>query len=406
MGKRPNRRIGRVILGVASVTLLLGLFASLAYSMFAPARRTYSQASPDAVLDSAMLMVKNGDARLLTKLIYADSPEMRQSLNRLRLLLQNMQGLAKEIQENFPKEIQEFREKTEKELKEGKTPAFLAAISGGFGRGSQANIAVPSANGDRSETESAVREFVARQFSDPFGWLEQNAERLSTLTIADDQATVTLDGRPVAGIGIPLQLAEDGNWYIKLPTGMPPLSDVLPKAKPQWMMFNSLVQLLDNTVVELTTDVRSGNLRNLKSIGDKAQEKIIFPGALWFTAYSADLDARKRVDRGLRSYRERQKAWAKSRDDRAADGAAGVSPKLLAALSKIATEELTPLIRARKSPPFKDMTDAAFEDLIAGWMKKQRLGVDPVGPLKSDAIDQAVERWESARSTAATTKPK
>lgn len=413
VGRRTKQDIGRVVLGVGSVAVLLGLFAVLAYSIFAPARRTYSQATPDAVLESAMLMVKNGDARLLTKLIYADSPEMRQTLNRLGLLLQNMQGLAGEIQRSFPEEIAAYRAKTEQELKEGKTPAFLAAISGAIGRGGNANIAVPTEGKDRSETESAVREFVARQFSDPFGWLEQNSKRLSTLTVTDDQATVTLDGQPVGGIGIPLQLAEDGNWYVKLPTGMPPLSDVLPKAKPQWTMFNSLIQLLDNTVVELTTDVRSGHLRNLKSIGDKAQEKVIFPGALWFTAYSADLDARKRVDRYMRTYRERQKAWAKAREERGSmsggepsGSGGGVSPKLLSALSKIATEELTAQVRARKAPAVKDMTDAAFEELIGAWIKKQGLGISLAGTLKGEAIDQAVAQWEEARAGGEGKKPK
>lgn len=391
--KKP-RRIGRVVLGGGAVVVLLGLFASLAYAMLAPPRRTYSQATPDAVLESAISMVKNGDARLLTKLVHADSVEMRQSLNRLGLLLQNLQGLASEIQKNFPKEIEEFRAKTEKELAEGKTPAFIAAISGGFGNGpGKVNIG----NGqNRDETESAIKEFVARQFSDPFGWIEQNSKRLSTLTYADDQATITLDGKPVGGIGIPLQLEEDGNWYIKLPTGMPPLSDILPKAKPQWAMFNSLIQLLDNTVVELTDDVRAKRLRNLESIGLKAQEKVIFPGALWFAAYSADLDARKRVDRGLRAFRERQKAWVKQREEVESDGVKGVSPKLTAALSKMASEELSALIRARKAPAVKDMNDAAFEELIGGWLKKRGLRVDLAGPLKGDAIDQAVERWEAS----------
>ncbi|MGE4196896.1 MAG: hypothetical protein AB7G11_07215, partial [Phycisphaerales bacterium] len=196
------------------------------------------------------------------------------------------------------------------------------------------------------------------------------------------------------GIGIPLQRAEDGNWYIKLPTQMPPLSDVLPQAKPPWAMFNSLIQLLDNTVVELTSDVRMGNLRNLNSIGVKAQEKVVFPGALWFAAYSADLDARKRVDRYMRLYRERQKQWVKSREAAETDGVKGVSAKLASALSKIAAEELSPLVRARRAPPVKDMSDADFESLVSAWVKKRGLGVDLAGPLAGEAIDQAVIRWE------------
>ena len=255
----------------------------------------------------------------------------------------------------------------------------------------------PSAGGRPSaETEDTIRQVIAKLFADPFGWIDQNSGRLSTLSVADDQATITLDGQPVGGIGIPLTLAEDGNWYIALPIGMPPVSDIMPKAPQQWMMLNSLVKLLDNTVMELTDDVRSRRLQNLESIGTKAQEKIIFPGGLWFAAYSADLDARKRVDRTVRAFKERQKAWVKTREEQPIDGVSGVSTKLTGALSKIAAKELEPVVRARKGPRFQEMTDASFEELVAEWAKKNQLGVNLKAPLKGEAIDAAVANWEAS----------
>jgi len=245
--------------------------------------------------------------------------------------------------------------------------------------------------------ESAVRDLVARLFADPYGWIDQNSSRLSTMRVTDDIATITLDGQPVGGIGIPLKLAEDKNWYIALPTGMPPISDIMPKAPQQWQMMNSLVQLLDEVVVELTNDVRNGRLRNLKSIGDKAQDKVIFSAGLWFVAYSADLDARKRVDRSVRQFRERQKLWVKTREEHPIDGVGGVSPKLTGVFSKIAAIELEPLVRARKGPKFAEMSDAEFERLLGEWIKKHNLGVNLDAPLIGTSVDESAGRWTEER---------
>ncbi|MBC7772127.1 MAG: hypothetical protein H7210_06515 [Pyrinomonadaceae bacterium] len=387
--------------GIAAVCVLLGLFATIAYALLSRPKAVYSQATPDDLVSSAVLMVKNGDAKLLTRLIYADNDEMRKSLNRLGVLLDHMQGLAKGINKQFPEDIAKFRAEAEQAAKDGKTPAIMAVLSGGLKAGAGAagiGNRRPGGGGGsgRDEMESAVRDLVARLFADPYGWINQNSSRLSTLRVTDDMATITLDGQPVGGIGIPLKMADDKNWYIALPTGMPPISDIMPKAPQQWLMINSLVQLLDEVVVELTSDVNSGRLRNLKSIGDKAQEKVLFSAGLWFVAYSADLDARKRVDRAVRQFRERQKLWVKTREERPIDGVGGVSSKLTGVFSRIAARELEPLVRARKGPKFADMTDPAFEQLLGEWIEKNNLGVNLQAPLVGASIDEAAARWTDA----------
>jgi len=398
--KRSNWK--HTALGASAIVLLLGLFASIAYGLFAKSPREYSQRSPDDVVASAVAMVKNGDARLLTHLLKADSDDMRKSLNRLGGLLQDLQSLGKEIQKQFPEEVAEYREKAAAAAKEGKAPAIMAMISGGMGggRGGVGGAQQAFKPGAEGEMEGAIMDIVAKLLADPFGWIDQNSSRLSTLMVTDDQATITLDGKPVGGLGIPMVRDDDGVWYIALPTGMPPISDIMPKAEQQWMMLNSLVQLLDNTVVELTTDVRNGSLRNLKSIGIKAQEKLVFPAGIWFAAYSADLDARKRVSRGMRGYRERQQAWAQTRKEQPVDGVAEVSPLLLSAMSDVATKEMTPLIRARTAPNFKDMSDAAFEELVQKWMTKADLRITLTAPLGKEQVDPTVKAWKESTKKA------
>jgi hypothetical protein len=300
----------------AAILLLAAMVGTAVVTLAGTRRPVYSQDSPDDVVQSAIAMVRNGDARFLGDLLYADSDDMRATLNRLGVLLDHMQTLAIEIKKQFPADVEKLRSEVEKDAQAGKAPPIFAALT-------QGRAGRPGAGGAGRagpDQEEIMKSIVARLFSDPYGWIEQNESRLSTARVTDDTATVLVDNAPVAGVGIPMRL-EKGKWYIALPTNMPPLSRVMPRAPEQWRMFNSLIKLLDNTVLELADDVKQGRLRNLGSIGDKAQEKIIFPGALWVAAYSADLDARGRIDRARmcrarsspRRSRRRSTRWPRGR---------------------------------------------------------------------------------------------
>ena len=54
----------------------------------------------------------------------------------------------------------------------------------------------------------------------------------------------------------------------------------------------------------------------------------------WVAAYGSDMDARARVERAVKAYKDRQKAWIKTRKEKDKD--ATVSPKLAKAMETIA----------------------------------------------------------------------
>ena len=362
-------------LGVTAVVVLGGL-----------GKPYYSQATPDDVLRSAIAMVKNGDAKLLPNLIHADTPEMRGSLDRLGVLLGHMQQLAGSIRERFPEEIAKYRADAEEAIAKGKPPAVLGTL-----------LETMNSNGPpRGDQEGAMRDLIARVFADPYGWIEQNESRLSTVSVTDDLASILVDGKPAAGVGLTLKLDGD-KWYLALPTNLPPLARVMPKAPEQWAMMNSLFKILDNTVLELKDDVDRGSLRNLKAIGDRAQEKVMFPGAIWVAAYAADMDHRRRIDRNIRQFRERQRAWAAERAAKPVDGVTGVSDKLLTAMTTIAGEEIGPLVRSRREVRWGELSGEEFEREMAKWMVSHKLGVDIKGPLMGDSIDAMVSVWSQGR---------
>src|SRR4051812_24910094 len=87
--------------GVAAGVLVIAvLFALLAGGC--SRKKSYSQDTPDDVIRSATAMVKNGETRRLTDLIYADSPEMRAFLNQLGKLFETMQKLSVASAKHFP----------------------------------------------------------------------------------------------------------------------------------------------------------------------------------------------------------------------------------------------------------------------------------------------------------------
>jgi hypothetical protein len=378
---RADRIWNRVIAGFAGAVVLTLAITGLVV-LGGVGTRSYSQATPDDVVKSAVLMVKNGDARLLPDLIYADNEDMRGSLKRLGVLLGHMQKLADAIRKKFPDDIERYRKDAEEAIAKGKPPAALAGLIEQF----SGRDGPPTA-----DQEDAIRDIIARIFADPYAWIEQNEERLSTVEVTDDLASIMVDGKPAAGVGLTLKLDGD-KWYLALPTNIPPVNRIMPKAPEQWRMINSLLKILDNTALELTDDVSQGRLTNLKAIGDKAQEKVIFPAGIWFAAYAADMDARGRIDRNMRQYRERQKTWAKSRAD---TPVGGVSDKVLNALSRIAAKEVEPQVRARKATRWADLSDRDFEVRVAEWIEKHKLSVDLAGTLSGDSIDAVVAQWEA-----------
>lgn len=381
---RADRIWNRVIAGFAAAVVVTLAVTGIVV-LGGVGKRSYSQATPDDVIKSAVLMVKNGDARLLPDLVYAENEEMRGTLKRLGILLGHVQKLAGAIKEKFPADMERYKKEAEAALASGKPPAGLGGLGGLLEQYGKRN-GPPS-----DDDEDAMRDLAARIFADPYAWIEENEDRLSTVEVTDDVASVMVDGKPAMGVGLTLKLDGD-KWYLALPTNVPPVTKIMPKAPEQWKMINSLIKILDNTALELTEDVKGGRLHNLKMIGDKAQEKVVFPGAIWAAAYAADMDARGRIDRNLRQYRERQKAWAKARNEDAAGKK--VSEKVLAVMNRVAAKEIGALVRARKAVRWGEMSDKDFEYAVGELLVKHKLAVDLSGTLTGETVEATVAAWE------------
>lgn len=354
----------------------------------------YDQSSPDDVLKSAMAMVKNGETGRLASLVYAESPEMRTTLRRLGTLLQNMQELSIASKEKFPEEFAAMRAEAEAAAAAGKPTTLLSmalsqtrAGGGNRRRGAQ---------GGGGPDPDAARELVNQLFADPYSWLEQNSARLTTIQPTDDAAYVLLDGQPAIPI-IGLAMRKEGEkWYVSLPSNVPPVSSVWPKSKAQWSILASMIKILDNAVKEMTGEVRSGAVTSLKSLGDKASDKLLFPAGIAFVAYGKELDVRSRVDRRLAQFSRRQSDWVKQRRDDSG-GQQGVAESLVSAISSLAPAEVEQSVRARKALTFEGMSHAQFEQTVSQWLALAGLNVDFSGDLASPSVDEIVKAWQGVK---------
>lgn len=361
-------------------------------------KRTYSQATPDDVIRSAVEMVKNKDTRRLGELMYADSAEMRVFLDRLGELFGRMQVLAAAVEKKFPQEMAELKQKAADAAAAGKVDPLLAAISSGATGGRRRG---PELGGGPGMDENAAQDLVNQLFADPYGWIERNASRLSALQTTDDAASVMLDNKPIIpGIGLPMIL-DGGKWYIALPTNFPGVANIMPRSREQWSILMSVVKVLDRTVQDMTLDVEAGRVATLDSLAKKAREKAVLPGVIAFAAYGREMDVRSRVDRRLKQFQGKEKEWVKAREEAAEKGQEApvsggkISPKLRAAIGKVASSRIEPLVRKNKAPNFERMTQPEFEDLLSSWLAEAGLQIALEKELAGASVDAEVARWEA-----------
>lgn len=271
------------LVGLAAA--IIGVAVYLSRSAPASADFDYPQSTPDEVLQSALAMIRRGDARRLPDLIYADSDEMRAVLNRLGRLLQSVQALAATIQQKFPQEVEELRAK-------GAESALTRIAQRGVPRTDRR--AGPR---EQRQMQESLADASRLLLADPYGWLERNSSRLTTLKTADNVAAIMVDGKPAFGLGLTMRRDND-RWHVVLPINMPGVARFVPRNHDEWAILASMIQVVDNAVLELDSDVRAGRVHSLQGVAELAGDKAWMPMAICFVAYQKAMDARAAAGAG------------------------------------------------------------------------------------------------------------
>lgn len=352
---------------------------------------SFSQETPDDVVKSLVGMVKSGEASRIDDLIYAESDRMRAVLHRVGELLGQLQKLAAAVQERFPADVARLKAEAMAAAESGEAPGSVGGFSLNFGGGGRGG------GGGGGGGREMFQEMAAAIFADPYGWIDRNAERLSTMRLTDDLATMTLDDQPVfPPLGVPLKL-DGGKWYFSLPTNLPGAGGFMPRTDAEWSIIGSMVKVFENAVAELTEDVKGGRVASVDQLAEKAGEKVIWPALLTWGAYNRELDVRRRRDRLTRQFDKRERDWVKAAKDSGWE-----APGMLATpIAKLVPPELDRLARKDDRPNFEKMTEPEFAEFLEGVLGGGGLRVASISREVSAAeIEAAVARWQAEQKEA------
>ncbi|CAG0999996.1 hypothetical protein PHYC_02811 [Phycisphaerales bacterium] len=252
--------------------------------------------TPEETIAAMKKVVLDGRADRLGDFIYADNPDMRKLLRRTGIMLGNLQKLSASVQAKFPDEVAKLKADAVQAAKDGKATSFLSQIVGQIG-GNNAPRRRRASSEDSNKVRASFDDFLKGLMADPYGWAEQAETRLTTAFLTDDSVALLWDEKPVlAPIGLKMQRAVDGEWYIVLPTGA--VGGLMPHTPDQYKIFGSLIATFDNVIIDLATDVESGRVNDLNELSRKAGEKAFLPVAATVFAYgnyTAKLEKEKRA---------------------------------------------------------------------------------------------------------------
>lgn len=282
------------LLFLGGLVVLVAVGVGLGAVFLGPtAAKRYDRSTPDAVLEAASDMVVNGDAERLSELLYADSTEMEELYARLGRVLGHVQDLALSINERFPEEVAEARAKAEAEARAGRGVSLLQR----FGPAAQGSRRGPPSDDDEQRWNDLLQTIA----TDPYAWLTDADGRLSYVEIDDERVAVLWDGKPVLPpLGLVMRESQ-GQWSVELPLkSIPMASRFLPQTPEEYSIWGSLIQMVDNVVIDLEADVREGRLTSLDALARKTGEKAVVPMGMGMIAYGKALEERKRREREAR----------------------------------------------------------------------------------------------------------
>ena len=248
---------------------------------------TYPQGTPEEVLASARAMIENGDAHRLPDLVYADTPDMRALLNQLGRVLGSLQDLAAEVQTAYPDEIAALKAQAAAAAASGQSSSFIQKLAG------QATMSRRDRRSQDPKAARALFDNAAKElFADPYGWLAESESRISIQSMTTETAAILWDKKPVFGVGLMMR-EQGGKWYITIPPN-PMLARVLPKSEESWTIMGNLMDVFDNTIKDLTKEVRTGKVPMLDDLARSAGEKAFIPAAITLFAFSKAMEAERK----------------------------------------------------------------------------------------------------------------
>lgn len=285
--------------------------------------RTYDRSTPEGTIATARQMVLTNDAKRLGELIYAESEDEARLMRRFGRLLGNLNDLGLSINEKFPGDVAKLKARAEEAAKEGKGGTMVNRLFAEMGGQRQRRNA---SRGQRpgQDTEQLFNDLLKTIFADPYGWLKESEEKLTTAYLTEDMVAVLWDGKPIMPpIGVTMQKDAKGEWAFVVPKNLPGIRDFWPNNPDEFQIWGGLIQVFDNVVIDLTKDVREGRATSLDDVARRAGEKTFLPAVITVFAFSQLEEAQAKELKAKKE--EERKAKAAAAEAAGSEGSTGAT---------------------------------------------------------------------------------
>lgn len=267
----------RIVAGSVLGVSVLAFLAALVWGIIALwPERSYDQTSPEAMLDTAAEMVRDGRADRLPELLEIDPNAGEEDQDRVRDLyarLGRTLGAAQRLGETFARELPDEVERLAAEEGDG-AAGLLGAVASGRG----------GVFGGGPGDDAGSRR-IAALLADPYALIEDGRARLSAEVLDRESAALLWDERPVLPpFGLLLKRGDDNRWRLASPSRLPGLSSVWPRTEPEYRIWASLLTTIERLLIDLEVDVAEGRVRSAEILGRRAIERGAVPIGLVFVA--------------------------------------------------------------------------------------------------------------------------
>ena len=225
-------------------------------------RPAYDLSTPEAAIDSAQQMVKDGNADLLVSLIHlpprevtfedgvTEASAIEDVKGKLAELFARLWAIGTLLNEQFPDEVLEEAD-------------VVVAMSGDQGQ---------------------MLDMLGSVLASPFAFIEEHRDRIETLDLGDGTAAVLYDGEP--GFGGLLAMEEiEGSWKVVVPTQFVHDSEYWPQTRWEWAVIASMLLSVENGLEDFEQEVQAGSFRSLSHASERAGrfigESVIVQGIIY-----------------------------------------------------------------------------------------------------------------------------
>lgn len=206
----------------------------------------YDTSTPDRMVKSMQRMVRDGRPEMLLDLVwleprpieFSDGVTEASAIEDVRTKAKDMVAqlwrVSRKLNQRFPKEVQA-------ELAKGGNKLFQGGNLG---------------------------DSFGLLIADPFGWLDDNEERLVVEDLGDGTASIEIDGAPVLGGALALEERPDG-WRLVLPVELVRSTEYFPDTREEWSVVAFLMLAIENALTDFENELDAGKFRSLSQASER-----------------------------------------------------------------------------------------------------------------------------------------